>query len=293
MTFQLSNSIRTWLAARKATKDERFIIGSEKIAGVALPIYYSKQFVTQENDKTILLIGDASMSVPYFRTLNAGLIGANHAAKLIANMPLPAPKKTLLSYSQYQPENWSGELLAYQNHLTNLAHAEITSALKTNFKVNVGQKASYISQHLLLPSSMSVMDDDLLFNIQQARLDKPNIIARHPRFTVALGAWAAATTLCATILSISLTYLIPISLSVLTLICAIKLAYQFYEASVIPPKPEFAWEQEVIKKNTDIEMQRAPSPQHGFFQDGKNEYADWYIPNGNAETPCLDPTLGE
>lgn len=272
---RLSNSIRSWLAARKCSAHEIFITGSEKIASVSLPIYHSKHFICQQNAKNYLLVGDAAMGVPYFRALNAGLIGANHAAKLIGKQPLP-PVATLPLIDKLDPIELPlmGRPLIYQQLLSNIAKQEIAAALLTNLKVQTGKTLAYVGQTFFPTTSASLANENLLDEIRQARLEQPNIFMRHHRCTLALIAWAAVSAALAIFTSISFTYLLPISFSILAAIIVTKACLWIFFNEQTAARPDFAWEH--LPPPSDIENQTNQSNSPNFFQNEQDEYSNWF-----------------
>ena len=247
-SYQLSNSIRVWLAARRHAAHEAFVLDSEKIAAVALPIYSSKHFVTETNDKTCLLVGDAAMGVPYFRALNAGLIAANHAAKLIAEQPQPQHNE------------------AYQEALRNLAQKETAQALFTDTKVHAGMGAAYMSRTLFPIYKASSMDSGLLNAIQSARLAPPNVMLRHPRTAFAPLIWGAASVVGFILNPISTGYFALCSLSALTLIIVTKLNALMMERPVAQPSNPLPWEvvQEKSNASAGITGSKEETPEEEY-----------------------------
>ncbi len=124
----IAPSVLAWMEYRKKHTQEILIKDSDKIAAVAFSTYQSKAVVKYQNGKKFVLIGDAAMSVPYFRSINAGLKGGNYAAKLIAN--------------RLKNQN-------YQQEFEAIAHHEIRAAQHTNRLVHIGRFFTSIMQNSL------------------------------------------------------------------------------------------------------------------------------------------------
>lgn len=121
---ELANTVLPWLSYRAERRKEIRVAGSQKIAVVELKTYQSKAAVGNKDGKRYVLIGDALMGMPYFRALNAGLLGGNQAAKLI---------------SQAEAENtFKNE--PYQAFVTALARKEFADAASKNIKINIGKR---------------------------------------------------------------------------------------------------------------------------------------------------------
>tara|TARA_R110002126_G_scaffold13118_4_gene57105 strand:+ start:258621 stop:259892 length:1272 start_codon:yes stop_codon:yes gene_type:complete len=70
----LAQDIKTYMNVRKTNADENYIQGSEKLSKLTLSLYRAKKFAVQQDNRNWYLVGDAAMGVPYFRSLNAGMI---------------------------------------------------------------------------------------------------------------------------------------------------------------------------------------------------------------------------
>lgn len=80
----LNESINAWLTARKDLANEQRIENSERLTTTHLPVYASKEFVNEGYaGKTWFLVGDAAFGVPYFRSLNNGILCSSQLAKAI------------------------------------------------------------------------------------------------------------------------------------------------------------------------------------------------------------------
>lgn len=83
MDSQLVQTIDVWLKEREKILGDKIVDGSIKISGVKLNVYQSDEVVLEKHNKTWALVGDAAFGVPYFRSLNNGLVCANVLAKKI------------------------------------------------------------------------------------------------------------------------------------------------------------------------------------------------------------------
>ncbi|MEC7703211.1 MAG: hypothetical protein VYC19_10700 [Pseudomonadota bacterium] len=69
-----ADDLATYLSVRANKAKEQFIDGSEKISKLTLSLYRANKFAVQHEDRNWYLVGDAAMGVPYFRSLNAGMM---------------------------------------------------------------------------------------------------------------------------------------------------------------------------------------------------------------------------
>ncbi|OGV49872.1 MAG: hypothetical protein A3F46_06870 [Legionellales bacterium RIFCSPHIGHO2_12_FULL_42_9] len=115
----MANSIMSWMSHRQQHTGERLVAGSEKIAAVEFSTTFSKSVVTKKNKINFMLVGDAALSVPFFRSVNAGFIGGNFAARLIAE-------------NNYTSKD-------YQYDYNALARKEIDDAWIMNLLVDLGK----------------------------------------------------------------------------------------------------------------------------------------------------------
>jgi len=118
-------SINAWLKARKMIAKENRIPDSEKITVTKLAAYRSEAFVRQVDGTAWCLVGDAAFGVPYFRSLNNGLIsGTNLAKKLAAHLKpeIVEPSKSSLSFAEKSP------LEEYSDFVSSLSNKQIRRA---------------------------------------------------------------------------------------------------------------------------------------------------------------------
>jgi 2-polyprenyl-6-methoxyphenol hydroxylase-like FAD-dependent oxidoreductase len=71
---ELLQKIRIWLNAKKLFSNEKVIEESIKITATKLDAYASKAFVAGDGVTTVVLVGDAAFGVPFFRSMNNGLL---------------------------------------------------------------------------------------------------------------------------------------------------------------------------------------------------------------------------
>lgn len=83
---ELYESINAWVTARRDFAQEKMIKDSERISVTNLPVYACKKFVKNANDKTWFLVGDAAFGVPFFRSLNNGILCSSQLAKTVHAM---------------------------------------------------------------------------------------------------------------------------------------------------------------------------------------------------------------
>lgn len=105
---ELSRSVKIWLNAR-ADKEER-VKGSERMTAVKLRCYASRKVATtlptqgsqgQRNTAqpvSVFLVGDAAYGVPFFRSLNNGILSGTKLAETLND--LVAPKIEGKSYDR-------------------------------------------------------------------------------------------------------------------------------------------------------------------------------------------------
>lgn len=161
---ELANSILPWLALRKYHKDDRIIVGSDKIAGVKLDIYRSKYAVKEVDGLRYVLIGDARLGVPYFQALNVGLRGAAKAAQLMSNN------------TEYSNEQYEADMNA-------LSEKAIANAYKKNAHVKFGKGAAFYSRVAGIKLVNPFMPQSATDAMERARV-KPLPFHRRHRFFV-------------------------------------------------------------------------------------------------------------
>jgi 2-polyprenyl-6-methoxyphenol hydroxylase-like FAD-dependent oxidoreductase len=81
---KLAKDIQTYMNARKAHAGEHYRAGSAKISKLTLSVYAAKTFALEtDTGQSWFLVGDAAMGVPFFRSLNSGLIVGSQLALIL------------------------------------------------------------------------------------------------------------------------------------------------------------------------------------------------------------------
>lgn len=80
----LKQSMTIWLNARKKATGEEILPNQERITVANLDVYCSKKATKHHNGVEYAIVGDAYCGLPYFRSLNNGLIGGTQLAKSVA-----------------------------------------------------------------------------------------------------------------------------------------------------------------------------------------------------------------
>ncbi|CAF1082872.1 unnamed protein product [Adineta ricciae] len=85
MPNDLLDTIMLWLNVKKEYANEKRVENSERITTIALACYASANVVHYDEDKAqhICLVGDAAFGVPFFRSLNNGIICSRKLASCI------------------------------------------------------------------------------------------------------------------------------------------------------------------------------------------------------------------
>ncbi len=123
ITKKLKENITTWLNVKEEVLKEKRVAGSEKITVTRLSIYASKTFVKQEGDATWCLVGDAAFGVPFFRSLNNGLLSGTKLAKAIAKSDAVNHAFSTIKNSAIQG-NVSKPLAQYASYVKKLSGQE-------------------------------------------------------------------------------------------------------------------------------------------------------------------------
>jgi hypothetical protein len=81
----LLDTITIWLNVKKEYANEKKVENSEKITSVALTVYESAEVVHYNEDKQqyTCLVGDAAFGVPFFRSLNNGIMCSRKLASCV------------------------------------------------------------------------------------------------------------------------------------------------------------------------------------------------------------------
>ncbi|MBI2234810.1 MAG: hypothetical protein HYU57_07515 [Micavibrio aeruginosavorus] len=79
----LAQDIKTYMNVRKEKAHENFCESSDRLGKLTLSCYAAKKFGIATPDRPWFLVGDAAMGVPYFRSLNAGMIIGSQLAFIL------------------------------------------------------------------------------------------------------------------------------------------------------------------------------------------------------------------
>lgn len=167
----VATSVEKWQVARKGLHNDVMIDGSDKITAINLPVYRSTYFHKQFDDLHWCLVGDAAMGVPYFRALNAGLIGANQLAKSLAQHFKPEPlafEEPTVCVSSFSKISSSLEPLppfsAYASFMNKLAQKEIFNARLKSTSIAIADTSVCTMQ--TVPVSASKLPADVKRNMK-------------------------------------------------------------------------------------------------------------------------------
>jgi len=97
-----AKDIAAYMSARKTHANENYIKGSEKMSKLQLSLYKAKKFAVKHGDKNWFLVGDAAMGVPYFRSLNAGMIISSQLGYILTRRIL-SEKAKINAYNTMKP----------------------------------------------------------------------------------------------------------------------------------------------------------------------------------------------
>ncbi|MCH9631355.1 MAG: hypothetical protein S4CHLAM37_13780 [Chlamydiia bacterium] len=142
----LQRTIKKWLDTKKKLYNES--PEDIKITATNLDVYRSEEFVTKKQDVTYALIGDSAFGVPFFRSLNNGLLCATKAAKEFAPHLHTSEKPDLSEASS-----------RYKTYVTSLAKTQIQRAKIKGFVLSVYFRAiRIVSQITFLPFKEKLID---------------------------------------------------------------------------------------------------------------------------------------
>lgn len=79
----LARDISTYMNARAKLAGEDYQEGSAMLSKLTLNMYHTRDYCVQVNGRNWHFLGDAAIGVPYFRALNAGIIGASAVAAIV------------------------------------------------------------------------------------------------------------------------------------------------------------------------------------------------------------------
>lgn len=107
----LAKDVQTYMDMRRDAAGESYKKGSAKISKLTLSVYAAKKFALTKEKKAWFLAGDAAMGVPYFRSLNAGMIIASQLAGIVTQPLLPLQAK-VFAYNALRPLDMTWEFTA-------------------------------------------------------------------------------------------------------------------------------------------------------------------------------------
>ncbi len=115
----LAEDIATYMAVRREKADERYQPGSGKLSKLTLSVYRAKKFAAKRGDAAWFLAGDAAMGVPYFRSLNAGMIIGSQLGGILAQDLLPRTGK-VRAYNLLRPADTTLEFMGAKGKNTGI-----------------------------------------------------------------------------------------------------------------------------------------------------------------------------
>lgn len=83
--LEVAQQITYWLAEKQKRYHKNILLGEEQISVIPLGHYRSQQFTLDKKGKKWCLVGDAAFGVPFFRSLNNGLLCGTQLADSTAN----------------------------------------------------------------------------------------------------------------------------------------------------------------------------------------------------------------
>lgn len=118
---ELTKSIQIGLGARAHVLNEQIVPGTARLTSIKLKRYASASVCKAIGDHTFILVGDAAFGVPFFRSLNNGLLcGSYLAAVLTENV-----KSKMQKSSSFWSKPQLGPLLhKYENYVDSLSKIE-------------------------------------------------------------------------------------------------------------------------------------------------------------------------
>jgi len=123
----LDESIKIWMNMKAVIYGEKRVEGSEKVLPIRLQAYNSSSFVKSfpEENRSFALVGDAAFGVPFFRSLNNGLLFGSQLASALSRC--------------MEKDRCEASLEKYSKFLVNLAKKEIAVAeTKSTFLSSFG-----------------------------------------------------------------------------------------------------------------------------------------------------------
>lgn len=108
---KLAADIDTYMKARKSKAGETYKPGSGKLSTLTLLLYRAKTFAEERDGRSWFFVGDAALGVPYFRSLNAGMIMGSQLAGILTNDIL-SDKAKRNAFNAVRPLNAAWEFTA-------------------------------------------------------------------------------------------------------------------------------------------------------------------------------------
>ncbi|WP_068470286.1 FAD-dependent oxidoreductase [Candidatus Protochlamydia phocaeensis] len=139
--------IKTWLSVRREQLGD-IIEGEIDVYSIKLSVYQSRQVIHQEGDCTFCFVGDALFGVPFFKSINNGLLCGSKLSKAIVKTLRPSSRppslwKRIRSFvhtvflSRAQVAEWrASPLRRYAVYTEKLANREILWARIKNVFLN-------------------------------------------------------------------------------------------------------------------------------------------------------------
>ncbi len=139
---KLRKKLQVWLNAKSLFAHEKRIKGSEKVTVTRLAVYSSRSYVKELNHRKWCLVGDAAFGVPFFRSLNSGMISGTKLASCIDS-----------AFSQGRSHVRLEKLNAYDSATWWLSRWEIIKAKLKNFALNILHYYTKIAGYSPIPLS--------------------------------------------------------------------------------------------------------------------------------------------
>lgn len=157
----LLESITIWFNVKEKYANEKRIENSEKITCIALFYYESIDFVHNDKEKHqyICLVGDAAFGVPFFRSLNNGLICSQKLASSIR-----------IFFNEYSSE------IHHENLLTNFKFKVSTTVNQLHSFINVNKPLKAYNQfvHFLAKEEIFLAQNKANFLFAKEMMNKIN-----------------------------------------------------------------------------------------------------------------------
>lgn len=164
---QLLKNIHLWLNLKKQEGEVR-VPGSEQITVTHLGMYASKEVVKLEKGVTWCLAGDAAFGVPFFRSLNNGLLeGTTLSEKIVQSLSSkPSFQDRLLSKFYSSQEELSPSFLGYSRYVKRLCAQEALLAWVKNCFLTLLQWYVQISSKV--PWQVNYWSEEKILKLQKA-----------------------------------------------------------------------------------------------------------------------------